>query len=106
MSVDDYAAMVEELSLFCPHYNDVGVEASKCIKFESGLHPETKKFIRFHEVRVFLTLVNKCKIYDEDNKARSSYYQNASDEKGKSHERGKQYGSPGDKGKKEGYWWV
>ena len=39
ISVADYAAKFEELSRFFPHYNDVGAEVSKCIKFESGLHP-------------------------------------------------------------------
>jgi hypothetical protein len=38
--VAEYAAKFENLSRFCPNINEVGAEASKCIKFESGLHPE------------------------------------------------------------------
>jgi len=53
MSVNYYAPKFEELSRFCPYINAVGEEASKCIKFESRLHPEIKKFIRFHEIRDF-----------------------------------------------------
>lgn len=37
MLVIDYAAKFEELSRFCPHYNAVGAEVSKCGKFENVL---------------------------------------------------------------------
>lgn len=34
--------MFKELAKFCPCYNGASAEGSKCIKFESSLHPETK----------------------------------------------------------------
>jgi len=37
MSVVEYVAKFEELSLFCPYINVEGAEESKCIKFESSL---------------------------------------------------------------------
>lgn len=42
-----YDTKFEELSRFYLHYNGVGAEGFKCIKFESGLHSEIKKFIRY-----------------------------------------------------------
>ncbi|PNX86275.1 cellular nucleic acid-binding protein [Trifolium pratense] len=81
MSVADYAAKFEELSRFCPHYNDVGAEGSKCFKFESGLQPKIKQFIEFQEIRQFSILVNKSRLYDEDRQARSTPYKNASEKK-------------------------
>jgi hypothetical protein len=101
MSVADYAAKFEELSRFCPHYNVVGAEASKCVKFESGLRPEIKQFIGYQEIRVFSVLVNRCRIYDEDSRARSTYYKNISDKKSKGQDRGKPYMASADKGKEE-----
>jgi hypothetical protein len=76
----------------------VGAEASKCVKFESGLRPEIKQFIGYQEIRQFSVLVNKCRIYDEDSRARSTYYKSISDKKGKGQDRGKPYMSPADKG--------
>jgi ribosomal protein S27E len=42
--------------------------------------------------------VNKCRICDEDGKAKSNYYKMVNDKKGKGLDRGKPYG---DKGKKK-----
>lgn len=47
MIVVDYATKFEELFRFFPHYNGVGVEGSKCFKFESGLRAEIKQFIKY-----------------------------------------------------------
>lgn len=47
MSVADYAAKFEKMSTFCPHYNAVGNEVSKCVKFENGLCSEIKQFIGY-----------------------------------------------------------
>lgn len=73
----------------------------QCCEFESGLRPEIKQFIGFHEIRVFPTLVNKFRIYDKDNKARASYYKGENDKRGKGRDHGKPYGSPSDNGKKK-----
>lgn len=64
--VAKYAAKFEKLVKFCPHYNSVIAEGSKCIKFESSLHPEIKRGIKYQEIHWFSVLVNKCRIYDED----------------------------------------
>lgn len=51
MSYADYAAKFEELSRFCPYYIGVVAEGSKCIKFESDLHPEIKQLTKYRESR-------------------------------------------------------
>lgn len=66
MSVAQYASKFEELMKYCSHYNSEAAEESKCIKFESGLRPEIKQGIRYQEIHRFPTLVNKCRIFDED----------------------------------------
>lgn len=101
MSVADYAAKFEELVRFCPHYNAAGAEESKCIKFESGLRPEIKQFIGYQEIRQFPVLVNKCRIYNEDSRARSAYYKSASDKRNGNQHRSKPYVVPDGKGKQK-----
>jgi hypothetical protein len=81
MTVAEYAAKLEVLSRFSPHYNVVGAEGSGCIKFESGLQPWIKQFIGYQKICQFSVLVNKCKIYDKDNKARSNHYKLLSEKK-------------------------
>lgn len=68
---------------------------SKCVKFESWLCPEIKQFIVYQEIRHFSMLVNKCIIYDEDNRARSTHYKISSEKKNGNH----YHGNPADKGK-------
>ncbi|XP_050889137.1 uncharacterized protein LOC127094338 [Lathyrus oleraceus] len=65
MSVDDYAAKFQELSRVSLHCNGVNTEGSK---FESGMHHEIKKFIRYQEILRFSVLVNKFMIYNEDSR--------------------------------------
>ncbi|XP_050874992.1 uncharacterized protein LOC127078595 [Lathyrus oleraceus] len=89
MTVTDYAEKSKELFRFYPHYNIVGAKGSKCIKFESGLSLMIKKFIKYQEIRQLFILVNKCRIYDEDNYARSAHYKSFSEKKSGSQNRGK-----------------
>ncbi|XP_050920408.1 uncharacterized protein LOC127138046 [Lathyrus oleraceus] len=86
MIVDDYVAKFEEQSRFCPHYNIVEAEGSKCVMFESGLCPEIKQFIGYQEILRFSMLVNKCRIYDEDSKARYAHYKSVAGGSGTSGE--------------------
>ncbi|XP_050914778.1 uncharacterized protein LOC127129679 [Lathyrus oleraceus] len=65
-----YVAKFEDLVMFCPYYNNVVVEGSKCIK-----------------------------IYDEDSRAGSSYYKSINDTKGNIQICGKSYGTVVDKWK-------
>ncbi|XP_050877790.1 uncharacterized protein LOC127081589 [Lathyrus oleraceus] len=100
MIVVEYAMKFEELVKFCPHYHNVVVEESKCVKFESGLRLEIKG-ISYQEICKFPTLVKKYKIYDENNKAKSAHYKSLSERRGKNQNRGKSYSAPADKGKQK-----
>ncbi|KAF1888275.1 hypothetical protein Lal_00043673 [Lupinus albus] len=42
---------------------------SKCSKFESGLKPKLKTMLRHQEITDFSTLVNKCRMVEDDIKA-------------------------------------
>jgi len=101
MSVAKYASKFEELSRVFLYINEEGAEASKCIKFESGLRPEIYQYMWFHEIRDFATLMNKCRMFDEACKAKKSFYKMVSDNKGKGCDRGKPYGK--DKGEKNNF---
>lgn len=101
MSVAEYAARFEELVKFCSHYNSEVAEESKYIKFESGLRPEIKQGIRYQEIRRFPTLVNKCRIFDEDSKARIAHYKGLSEKRNKDQSRAKSYVTSNDKVKQK-----
>ncbi|MCI46088.1 cellular nucleic acid-binding protein, partial [Trifolium medium] len=77
------------------HYNTLEAEEDKCVKFENGLRPEIKTLIGFNEIRDFLTLVNKSRICDKDNRAKVNYYKAASEKRGKEMGRGNPYGRGG-----------
>ena len=100
-TIFEYATRFEELVKFFPYYNNLIVKASKCIKFENGLHPEVKQGIGYQEIRQFPILVNKCRIYDQDTRAKSSFYKSYNDKKEKNQDRGKSYSAPADKGKQK-----
>ncbi|KAF1860405.1 hypothetical protein Lal_00037745 [Lupinus albus] len=69
MSVGEYAAKFEEFARFCP-YSELEVDGrSKCSKFESGLRPKMKTMFMHQEIANFDTLVNKCRMYENDLKA-------------------------------------
>ncbi|MCI53803.1 gag polyprotein-related, partial [Trifolium medium] len=87
MSVAEYSAKFESLCAFSPHYNTVEAEENKCVKFESGLHPDIMHLIEFSQIRDFATLVNKCRICGEDGRAKTNYYKAMSDRKGKGQDR-------------------
>ncbi|KAF1894552.1 hypothetical protein Lal_00039653 [Lupinus albus] len=40
--------------------------SSKCSKFKSGLKPKLKMMFGHQEISDFPTLVNKCRMYDDD----------------------------------------
>ncbi|XP_027341023.1 uncharacterized protein LOC113854297 [Abrus precatorius] len=70
MNVGEYAAKFEELSRYHPHYHNAINERPRCVKFVNGLRPEIKEAIRMQEIQKFSTLVNRCRIFEEDHKAR------------------------------------
>ena len=47
MIVVEYVVKFEALVNFCPCYNRVDAETSKCLKFENGLRPEIKQGIGY-----------------------------------------------------------
>ncbi|XP_058774493.1 uncharacterized protein LOC131648783 [Vicia villosa] len=88
---------IEELIKYCPHYNTVNAEGSKCLKFVNGLRHNIKKAIGYQQITCFTELVNKSQIYDEDNRESASFYKSL---KGKNQDRGKSYD---DKRKQAGF---
>lgn len=80
----EYGFKFEELVKFYLHYNAATMEGSKCIKFENGLQSEIKQGIGYQEIHIIPNLMNKCRIYDEDYKARSLHYKSVSERKGES----------------------
>ncbi|XP_057418907.1 uncharacterized protein LOC130713125 [Lotus japonicus] len=73
MTIGQYAAKFEELAQFHPSYRDAANENSKCIKFENGLRPDIKAAIGYQQIRNFYTLVDKCCIFENDDKQRKEY---------------------------------
>ncbi|KAI5436984.1 hypothetical protein KIW84_023199 [Lathyrus oleraceus] len=91
-SVTEYAAKFTELSKYYTPYNEAAGEFSKCVKFENGLRPEIKQAIGYQRIRVFSDLVDCCRIFEQDSKARAESYQQRVDRKGKNqNDRGKPY---------------
>lgn len=70
------------------------------------MRPEIKEGIRYQEIRRFSVLVNKCRIYNEDNKAQYAHYKSLSKKKENGHNHGKPYGYLVDKGNQKGYYKV
>lgn len=99
MIVVEYATKFEKVVKFFPHYNGAVVEGSKWIKFENRMRPKIKHGISYQEIRRFPTLVNKCRIYDEDCSARSTHYKSVREMKGKNQFKGKPYSAQADKRK-------
>lgn len=99
MTIAEYAAKFDELVKFCPHNNSAAAKGSKCVKFESRLRPEIKQGIGYQEIHIILMLMNKCTIYDKDNRARSAHYKSLGEKKGNNQYRGKPYNAPANKGK-------
>ncbi|XP_057418806.1 uncharacterized protein LOC130737159 [Lotus japonicus] len=73
MTIGQYAVKFEELAQFHPSYRDAANENSKCIKFENGLRPDIKAAIGYQQIRNFYTLVDKCRIFENDDKQRKEY---------------------------------
>lgn len=71
------------------------------MKFESDLCPKIKQFIGYQEIYQFSIVVNKCRIYDKDSRARSAHYKSASEKKSGNQFHGKPYLTLADKGKQK-----
>ncbi|KAF1885925.1 hypothetical protein Lal_00015420 [Lupinus albus] len=66
MSVGEYTAKFEELARFYPYMELEMDGRSKCSKFESGLKPKLRRMFGHQEIADFPTLVNKCRMYEDD----------------------------------------
>nr|KYP76406.1 hypothetical protein KK1_020648 [Cajanus cajan] len=73
-SVAEYVTKFEDLVRFCPMYDGVDNEEDKCVKFVSGLRPEIKQVFNYQGITHYHELVNKCRVFDEDNRARVTHY--------------------------------
>ncbi|XP_058745972.1 uncharacterized protein LOC131618830 [Vicia villosa] len=80
MSVTEYAAKFTELAKFYPYYDGASGEFSKCIKFENVLRSEIKKAVGYQKIRIFLDLVDSCRILKKDHNA---HYKIVKDRRGK-----------------------
>ncbi|XP_058769561.1 uncharacterized protein LOC131643369 [Vicia villosa] len=58
-TVAEYTARFQELIKYCPHYNIMNAERSKCLKFLNGLRHDIKKAIGYQHITRFAKLVNK-----------------------------------------------
>ncbi|XP_058766068.1 uncharacterized protein LOC131639602 [Vicia villosa] len=76
-----YAARFQELIKYCPHYNTMNAERSKCLKFVNGLRRDIKKAIGYQQITRFTELVNKSRIYDEDIRESASHYKAMNEKK-------------------------
>ncbi|XP_058764750.1 uncharacterized protein LOC131638219 [Vicia villosa] len=99
--VAEYAVRFEEFVKYCPHYNTDATMSSKCIKFENGLRPEIKQGIGYQKIRHYPELVNRCRIYDEDNRARIAHYKTLSDKRDKQRHGSTPYSASANKGKQK-----
>ncbi|KAF1858887.1 hypothetical protein Lal_00043022 [Lupinus albus] len=60
---------------------------SKCAKFEVGLKPELKMMFGHQEITDFPTLVNKCRMYEDDIHARDAAISKANPSRNFGHQR-------------------
>ncbi|XP_058725950.1 uncharacterized protein LOC131597260 [Vicia villosa] len=86
-----YVTKFQELIMYCPHYNTMNAEKSKCLNFVNGLRHDIKKAIGYQQITRFTELVNKRRIYDEDSRESASHYKSSNDGKGNGPYRGKPY---------------
>ncbi|XP_058744393.1 uncharacterized protein LOC131617019 [Vicia villosa] len=72
-----------------------------CIKFENGLRSEIKKAVGYQKIRVFVDLVDCCRIFEEDSNA---HYKMVNEKRSKIQQgRGKPYDASSGKGKQRAY---
>jgi hypothetical protein len=65
MSVGEYIGKFQQQSKFSMYYQNHPDKRWKCRKFEAGLKPELRRVVRPMKIRDFATLVNKCRIVEE-----------------------------------------
>ncbi|XP_027357183.1 uncharacterized protein LOC113866555 [Abrus precatorius] len=88
MIIEEYAAKFDDLSKFCPYFNNNGDDRSRCTKFESGLRLDIKLAIGYQEIIHFPTLVNRCRIYEDDAKAKQAQWKSSGPQRNHPNRRG------------------
>ena len=83
MTVAEYVARFENLVRYFPHYQGKAGERFKCVKFINGLRPEVKMMVNCHDIHNFSQLTNMCRIFDEDQREKVTFYKNANARHGK-----------------------
>ncbi|KAF1869415.1 hypothetical protein Lal_00045280 [Lupinus albus] len=72
MSVGEYSAKFEELIRYFPYAELELYGRSKCVKFEMGLRPELRVTFGHEEISDFPTLVNKCRMCEDNVRMREA----------------------------------
>lgn len=93
----EYGAKFEELVIYFSHYQGEAEKWSKCVKFINGFRPQIKMMINYHGVHNFIQLVNICRVFDEDQRAKNVFYRSIGPGKDKrlaTHTYGKPYTAP------------
>ncbi|XP_020219080.1 uncharacterized protein LOC109802223 [Cajanus cajan] len=70
----DYVSKFEALVRFCPMYDDVGNKKVKGVNFVNVLRPKIKQVFNYQGITCYHELVNKFRVYEEDNRARVTHY--------------------------------
>ncbi|XP_020207182.1 uncharacterized protein LOC109792204 [Cajanus cajan] len=73
-TVAEYVAKFDELVCYCSCYHGEGGERAKCIKFMNDLHLEVTTMINYQKIYHYPSLVDKCRIYNRDNRAHPTFY--------------------------------
>ncbi|XP_028216617.1 uncharacterized protein LOC114398639 [Glycine soja] len=99
MTMAEYATRFENLVRYFPHYQGEAGERSKCVKFVNGLRPEVKMKVNYHGIHSFAQLINMCRIFDEDQRETTAFYNNVNASHGKekkhvTHSHAKSYSVP------------
>ncbi|XP_057444244.1 uncharacterized protein LOC130736425 [Lotus japonicus] len=78
-------------------------EKSKCIKFEYGLRPDIRTAVGHDQIQNFATLVEKCRIFEENEKTQKEYLKGIGVNKApkKKEEERKPYLRPQDQGRNQ-----
>ena len=66
--MSEYVAKFEELCKFFTIYQRNPDKVWKCVKFEGSLREDILAAVGPMEIRDFASLVNKCRLVEEDNK--------------------------------------
>ena len=73
----EYATKFKSLACYYLHYQREAGERSKYVKFLNVLRPEINMAVNYQEVTNFVQLTNMCRVYDRDQRAKTTFYKSA-----------------------------